>query len=124
MEHLIAILISLSIVIPLLLGVFEFSSHMTYGGFIKSEDVIKAIDYHLPNGVSLNPYDTDIITIGKMPYISTTKSPFGYYYIDGVGRVLVFSKAHTMISMIHKTALLDYTKENPSKTIEEKLNIK
>lgn len=124
MEHLISTLIALVVTLPILLGTFEFSTYMTYGGFIKSEDVIKAINHHLPKGVSLNPFDTDIITIGNMPYISTTKSPFGYYYIDGVGRVFTFSKAHDMISMIHKTALLDYTKENPSKTIEEKLNIK
>lgn len=116
------LLIALCVALPLVLGVFEFSSYMTYGGFIKSDDVIKAINHHLPNGVSLNPFDTNIITIGNMPYISTTKSPFGYYYIDGVGRVWIFSKAHTMISMIHKVAL-EEVKPN-KKTIEEKLNIK
>lgn len=121
MEH---FLIALCVTLPLVLGAFEFAAYMTYGGFIKSDDVIKAINYHLPNGVDVNQFSTDIITIGKMPYISTTKSPFGYYYIDGVGRVWTFSKAHTMISMIHKQALLDYNKQNPSKTIEEKLNIK
>jgi hypothetical protein len=121
MEH---FLIALCVALPLVLGVFEFSSYMTYGGFIKSDAVIKAINHHLPNGVDVNQFDTDIITIGKMPYISTTKSVLGYYYIDGVGRVWTFSKAHTMISMIHKAAVDEYNKQNPSKTIEQKLNIK
>ena len=108
------------IALPIILLTFEFASYMTYGGFLKSKDVIKAIDFHLPNGASLNPYDKNIITIGDMPFISTTKSPFGFYYISDVGRVFVFSSAHRRISKIHDVLLSELSKP----TIEEKLKIK
>ena len=120
MEHLISTLVVFSVLLPLLLGTLEFASYMTYGGFLKSKDVIKAIDFHLVKGASLNPYDKNIITIGDMPFISTTKSPFGYYYISDVGRVFVFSSAHRRISKIHDVLLSELSKP----TIEEKLKIK
>ena len=121
MEHLISTLVVFSVVLPLLLGTFEFASYMTYGGFLKSKDVIKAIDFHLPKGASLNPYDTNIITIGNMPFISTTKSVLGYYYISDVGRVWVFSPAHKRISQLHDFLLKE---AKPKPTIEELLKIK
>ena len=108
------------IAVPIILLTFEFASYMTYGGFLKSKDVIKALDFHLQKGATLNPYDKNIITIGDMPFISTTKSPFGYYYINDVGRVFVFSSAHRRISKIHDVLLSELSKP----TIEEKLKIK
>lgn len=116
-------LIALVFTLPLIIGVFEFSSYMTYGGFIKTKDVNKALDFHIPMGAELNPFDTDIINIGKMPYISTTKSPLGLYYISEVGRVWTFSSAHNRIARLHKLLLLE-EKKQPKQSIEEKLKIK
>ena len=109
------------IALPIIILTLEFASYMTYGGFLKSKDVIKAIDFHLPKGASLNPYDTNIITIGNMPFISTTKSVLGYYYISDVGRVWVFSPAHKRISQLHDFLLKE---AKPKQTIEELLKIK
>ena len=120
MNRLIEIFCTLLVLLPILILALEFASYMAVGGYVKSEDVIKAIEFHLPNGASLNSFDSNIINIGDMPFIATSKSLLGMYYIHNVGRIWIFSPAHKRISEIHKQLLA----EKQNQTIDEMLNIK
>jgi hypothetical protein len=125
-EFMESVLLAFCITVPILIFVFEFASFMTYGWFIKNDVLEEALDHHIPNGCTINPYDLNIITIGNMPFISTCKADvLGKYYVDGVGRVSRFSSAHKRIANIHKELKRRWIAENtPEKTIREKLNIK
>lgn len=116
LETLFAFMIVLSIV----LFAFELATYLTYGGILKTKIVNQALDVHMPEGAELNPYEDSIINIGDMPYITSTKSILGMYYISGVGRILTFSSAHNRISKLHKELLAETRKE----TLEELLKIK
>ena len=120
MNRLIEIFCTLLVLLPIFILALEFASYMEVGGYVKSKDVIKAIEFHLPKGAHLNPFDNDIITIGDMPFIATSKSLLGMYYIHNVGRIWLFSPAHKRISEIHKQLLA----EKQNQTIDEMLNIK
>ena len=119
------VIITLLIVFVVITGMLEIVSRIVYGKILKDEDVLEAINFHLPKGVSINQFNTDILTIGDMPYIAkTTRGVLAEYHISDVGRVSVFSKSHKLIKTLHNAALETYKKENPPKTIKQKLNIK
>ena len=111
-----------TILFLMLLFITEVASFLTYGKILPTEIVNKALDIHIPKGAELNPFDTNIITIGDMPYIATTKSFLAYYHIDDIGRVWIFSSAHKRISKLHNE-LLNNPETNPKPTIEQLLKI-
>jgi hypothetical protein len=125
-EGLLSVLVALCVCVPVLLLVFEFASFMSVGWFINDKVLNEALDQHVPNGCDLNPYNLDIVNIGKMPFISTVKlGIFGLYYVNNVGRVRYGTLGHKRIRNIHTQLLRKYKEEHsPEKTLRQKLNIK
>lgn len=96
------LVITLSVIFILSI-VSELSTFCVYGSFIPDKLVNEALDKHLSKGISVNPYDNSIVTIGDLPYISkVTVGILGSYYIDDVGRISRFSSGHKRIDSIYK----------------------
>lgn len=95
--------------IVLVLGVISIlisslSVLVIYGKPIKNKLVVEAINKNLSNGISLNPYDNEILNIGNMNYISVNKfCCFSRYHISEIGTIWRFSKADKMIDEIYKS---------------------
>ena len=108
------------IVLFLVIIINQIVNIIVYGRIIKDDLVIKALDkaYNDGNGISLNRYDNTILNIGMLPFISTHFDLFSRYYIDGVGQISRFGKAHKRIKHTHN--LLKGTREQ---RIKRKLNI-
>lgn len=98
------VLISIVVLALAVVFVFELASFIVHGWFINSKDLNDALDQHIPKGTKLNPYESHILSIGEMPFISSDLfSLLGPYYVDEVGRVWRFSKAHKRIKEIYKS---------------------
>jgi len=85
-------------IILVIVCVTRLSSYMIFGSFIKDEEWVPILEKQSQNGSSLNPFDSDMIYIGKLPYI--THLPFdilGKYYISSIGIVPRWSKSHKLI---------------------------
>ena len=111
---------SILLVIIAISFLLEIPTYAVYGWLIKDKLVMKALDkaYKDSNGITLNPYNESILTIGTLPFISIHYSIFSYYYINGVGRISRFGKSHKRIK--HSYNLLKGTREQ---RIKRKLNI-
>jgi len=87
--------------IVLILFIFELSSVIALGGYIKNVD--KYMDL---NGYYLNSYDSTILShSGKKPYIAQTQfSMLCKYYISKRGMVFRWSKLHKKIKQHYQLA--------------------
>jgi len=86
------------IIVLLIVGSFRLATWMVYGSLIKDEDWVPILEIQIQKRPELNRFDSDIIYIGKLPYI--TDVPFdilGKYYISNVGVVPRWSKSHKII---------------------------
>jgi hypothetical protein len=86
------------IIILTVLGVFRLSTWMVYGSLINDKQWYQVLEKQIQDNSELNPFDLDIIRIGKLPFIS--KIPFdilGYYYIHNIGVIPRWSKSHKLI---------------------------
>ena len=102
--------------------VFELATFCVYGSFIPDKLVNEALDTHLSKGISVNPYDNSIVTIGELPYISKVPNGIlGSYYIDDVGRISRFSSGHKRIDSIYKN--LKYEGFSKEDYIKRKLKL-
>lgn len=79
---------------------FRLATWMVYGSFIKDEEWVPILEKQIQKGSVLNPFDSNLIYIGNLPYI--TNIPFdilGYYHISGIGIVPRWSKTHKLIKV-------------------------
>jgi hypothetical protein len=86
------------IIILIALGVFRLSTWMVYGSLIKDEEWIPILEKQIQKSSELNQFDSNMIYIGNLSYI--TNIPFdilGYYYISGEGVIPRWSKSHKLI---------------------------
>lgn len=86
------------LIIVLVVCAFRLASWMVFGSLIKDEEWVPILEKQSQNGSKLNPFDSDMIDIGNIPYI--TNLPFdilGKYYIFGIGVVPRWSKSHKLI---------------------------
>jgi hypothetical protein len=101
---------------------FEMAAFVSVGWFIPNKLLNEALDKHIPNGIRVNTFDDDIITIGNMHQIATLPGGFlGKYYVYSVGRVYRFSSAHRRIERLHNQLKPPVIK--PKRNIREELNI-
>ena len=98
------------IVIYILLGlwaIFEFSAHLNCG--TNKSSVNKIIETLENKNVRINQYDYNIFYIeGFSPYIAT--QPFSLlakYYVNNLGLVYRWTKAHKVLQNLHNKALLN-----------------
>ena len=95
----IAFLITILIITILLILVVRLATHQVYGGLLLDEDFLKSLEDKINIGNNkLNPYNSDIINVDNLPFISNV----GFdilckYHIDDVGTIPIWSKAHTLI---------------------------
>jgi len=78
--------------------IFRLAAWMVYGSFIKDEEWVPILEKQIQKGSELNPFDSNMIYIGNLPYI--TNIPFdilGYYHISGMGIAPRWSKTHKLI---------------------------
>ena len=94
--------------------VSEFATIAVYKYPIRTDnDVIESIEKYRVDGCSLNPYDKNIIYVGKnreIPYIA--KIPFSLlftYHINGLGTIPFWYKSHRVIKSIHNELLKEKT---------------
>lgn len=97
-------------IIYILLGlwvIFEFAAHIVYGTNKKS--INKIIETLENKNVRLNMFDNNIFIIeGFNPYVAT--QPFSLlskYYINNLGLVYRWTKAHKVLQNLHNKALLN-----------------
>jgi hypothetical protein len=101
---------------------FELAAFASCGWFIPNDLLNEALDKHIPNGVRLNSFDDDIISIGNMHQISIVPGGFfGKYYVQSVGRVFRFSSAHRRIKRLYNELKPMVIK--PKRNIRKELNI-
>ena len=119
-------IIAVSIAFCILAFAFEVASFATYGWFIPDKLLNEALDQHVPKGCSLNMFDTKILNIGDMPFVSTIPiGILGSYYIHNVGRVRYGTLAHKRIKNIHTQLKRQWEAEHPKETeIRKQLKIK
>ena len=116
------IILAFIIALIMIVFAFELAAFASCGWFIPNKLLNEALDKHIPNGIRVNTFDDDIITIGNMHQIATLPGGFfGKYYVLGVGRVFRFSSAHRRIKRLHnelKPAVI-----KPKRNIRKELNI-
>ena len=71
---------------------------------------------------SVNSFDRNIITVGKMPYISTCGLEIiGFqYHINGIGIIPIWYKAHNIIKIIYKDSKKTF---NSDEELKKQLNL-
>jgi len=88
----------LVIVVVVLACALRLATWMVYGSLIKDKDWVPTLEKQIQTNSELNSFDSNMIYIGNLPYI--TDIPFdilGYYHISGVGVVPRWSKSHKLI---------------------------
>lgn len=110
------------IIICYLLGFisfFEFGTIEIFGGFVSKQvtDMYMNLD---ESKLTLNQFDSSILTTSEYPYIS--KVPFSFfskYYISGLGTIPRWSKLHKRVNEYFVIAIKNNgTKNNNIKTTE------
>lgn len=72
----------------------------------KDKLIYETILLHLKDGIDVNPYDRNLITIGRMPgYISPFGSEFllTKYDVSYYGQIPIWFKSHRLIKTIYKS---------------------
>jgi hypothetical protein len=116
------ILLAFLISSGLIVIAFELAAFVSVGWFIPNKLLNEALDKHIPNGIRVNTFDDDIITIGNMHQIATVPGGFfGKYYVQSVGRVFRFSSAHRRIKRLYNELKPQVIK--PKRNIRKELNI-
>lgn len=109
-------LLTLTILFAILIGVSEFATFITYGKFLKDDEVLNFLYEYEP--FEKNPFENDILgpsfdkeniasernlkIVRNRRFISRTRfSPLSKYYISGYGRVLRWSTAHVVINRLY-----------------------
>lgn len=86
------------LVLLVLVAITRLSTYIVYGSLIKDEDWVPILEKQIQKGSELNPFSSNMIDIGNLPYISNV--PFdilGYYYISNKGIIPRWSKSHKLI---------------------------
>jgi hypothetical protein len=92
------VLKTILIAVLFIIAIFRLATYATYGSLIKDKDWIHILEKQIQNGSNLNIYNSDIIYIGNLPYISNVPLDIlGYYYISNTGMVPRWSKSHKLI---------------------------
>jgi|SRR6185436_1282609 len=90
----------------IILVVLEISSYIVYGKYI-GDKYIYYILLQNKDKVDINEFNPTIFYVGRFRYITETPiSIFNYYHIEGMGRVVRWSKSHKLLKELHKKALL------------------
>ena len=91
-------MIALLVIVLVIACTFRLATWMVYGSLIKDGEWVPILEKQIQKGSELNMFDSNMIDIGNLPYI--TNIPFdilGYYYISGIGVVPRWSKSHKLI---------------------------
>lgn len=123
MNTLQALLISFGAAYVVLVGIHWIISVGTYGTPKSDKLICEAIlKNYTEYGYSVNSLDQNIITIGKMPYISTAgwKINGFVYHVSDVGLIPIWYKSHKMIDTIFKHSKMS---ENSENSLRNKLNL-
>jgi preprotein translocase subunit SecY len=86
------------IFVLVLVCAFRLSTYITYGSLIKDEEWVPILEKQSQKGSALNMFDSSIINIGALPYITSISFDILVkYYISNVGAVPRWSKSHKII---------------------------
>lgn len=92
------LLSTLTIIVVVLFFATRVATYTTYGPLIKDEVWAPVLEKQIQKGSELNPFDSNIINIGNLPYISNIQfDVLGGYHINCIGVVPRWSKSHKLI---------------------------
>ena len=95
------------IIILGLVTIFEITNLSVYGKWITDKNYLKMVEASISKGVSINPYNPSIFSIGNMPYITKIVMPiFSYYHISDIGQIPRWTKMHKLLKKAYKEALI------------------